>query len=93
MNNPNTENDELRNSIELGKALDRLQVNDDFILVIKQSYIMNVLINESQNMLDVNPVFRQEALEKIQSVNYLRKHLTELKNISDAASDDFKQED
>ena len=91
MNNPNIQNDELREQIELGKALDRLEVNDDFKLVIKHSYIVNVLMNESQGMLDMNPVFRQEALEKIQSVNYLRQHLTELKNNADAASVDFDE--
>lgn len=91
MNNPN-ENDELRKQIELGKHLDDLQTHPGFIAVIKEGYIVNVLMNESQNMLDVNPVFRQEALEKIQSVNYLRQYFTELRNISDAASADFEQE-
>ena len=93
MNNPNNQNDELREQIELGKALDRLKKNDDFILVIKQSYINDVLMKKSQGMLDVNPVFRQEALEQIQSVNYLRKHLTDIEYIADGASQDFEQEE
>ena len=92
MNNPIDQNDELRMQIEIGKALDRMKQSDDFKLVIEQNYINNTLINTSQEMLDINPVFRQEALEKIQAVNYFRKHLTEIENIAEAAMQDFDSE-
>ena len=85
MNSPENEYNEDREKIALGKALEELENDKNFILVIKQSFIINILMNESQDMLDVNPVFRQEALEKIQSVNYLRKHFAIIKNDAESA--------
>ncbi len=90
MNNPN---DELREQIELGKALNRLEVNDDFIKVITNGYIINTLLNKSENLLDANPTSRQETLEKMQSVIGLKRHLTELRNMASTAAEDFSAEE
>jgi len=84
MNNQSTENAELQRMVELGQALHRLEQNPDFIEVVKRGYIQNTLIVDSQEMLDIQPPIRQEALEKIQSVNYLRQYFTNV--MSDAAS-------
>ncbi len=80
--------EELKNQIDLGDALARLEVNPDFIAVIKEAYIMQTLVLDSQWMLDPNPPVRQEALEKIMGVNYLRQKLTEIKNGADGARQD-----
>jgi hypothetical protein len=80
--------EELNYQIELGAALDRLEQNPDFVKVIKEAVIKKVLLVDSQYMLDVNPHVRQEALEKVQSVNYLRQELTEIKNIAEGAKQD-----
>jgi len=87
MNNLNTE---LHYQVALGQALERLQSNPDFRKVISEGYIVDVLMNESQGMLDMNPAFRQESLEKIQSVNYLRQYLTTIKNVADGAAQDIQ---
>lgn len=78
--NQPTDTQELNKMIELGQALHRLENNPDFKLVIKDSYIMNTLVVKSQGMLAVAPHERQEALEEVQSVNYLRNHLTSIRD-------------
>jgi len=90
MNMNNLANDELRDQIELGNALARLEHNPDFTRVIKDGYIMQTLVVESQGMLDVNPPVRQEALEKVQSVNYFRQYLTVLRNVAEGAKVDLE---
>ena len=50
---------------------------------------MRTLIVESQGMLDQSPPMRQEALEKIQSVNYFRQYLTTIKNNAQAAIEEL----
>ncbi len=85
----NMNNQELKYQMELGDALKRLEVNPDFVAVIKDGYIMRTLIVESQGMLDVNPPLRQEALEKVQSVNYFREYLTKIRNVADGARQDI----
>ena len=50
---------------------------------------MRTLIVESQGMLDQSPPMRQEALEKIQSVNYFRQYLTTIKNNTQAAIEEL----
>jgi len=86
-------NQEQKYQIELGDALKRLEVNPDFIAVIKDGYIMSTLIRDSQDMLDINPPIRQEALEKVQSVNYFRQYLTSIRNVADGAREDLVQEE
>ena len=84
-------NQELKYQIELGDALKRLEVNPDFVTVIKDGYIMRTLIQESQGMLDINPPIRQEALEMVQSVNYFRQFLTSIRNAADGAKQDLAE--
>lgn len=91
MINNQTTNDraELIKAIELGQALQRLEKNEDFLAVIKNGYIMNTLIVDSQGMMDQSPPMRQEALERVMSVNYFRQYLTVLKNEAQAAYEEL----
>ena len=90
MNNPE---DTLRNDIELGNALKRLVVDPDYIKVINESYINNTLINESEGILDSDPLVRQETIEKIQSVHNFKRHIMKLKNAGECATEDFSEQE
>ena len=79
-NNHTTEQAELVRAVDLGQALHRLENNPDFIAVVKDAYIMQNLVVKSQDMMDIQPPIRQEALECIQSVNYLRKHFSDVRD-------------
>ena len=89
INNQTTNRADLNSAVALGQALQRLEKNEDFLAVIKDDYIMRTLIVESQGMLDQSPPMRQEALEKIQSVNYFRQYLTTIKNNAQAAIEEL----
>ena len=89
INNQTNNRADLNSAVALGQALQRLEKNEDFLAVIKDDYIMRTLIVESQGMLDQSPPMRQEALEKIQSVNYFRQYLTTIKNNSQAAIEEL----
>ena len=71
-NQETTELSELHEKMELGLALARLEKDKDFELVIKNAIIMETLVNGSRGLLTLDPAGRQEALEKIMSVNYIR---------------------
>ena len=89
INNQTNNRADLNSAVALGQALQRLEKNEDFLAVIKDDYIMRTLIVESQGMLDQSPPMRQEALEKIQSVNYFRQYLTTIKNNAKAAIEEI----
>lgn len=89
INNQTNNRADLNSAVALGQALQRLEKNEDFLAVIKDEYIMRTLIAESQGMLDQSPPMRQEALEKIQSVNYFRQYLTTIKNNAQAAIEEL----
>jgi hypothetical protein len=89
INNQTNNRADLNSVVALGQALQRLEKNEDFLAVIKDDYIMRTLIVESQGMLDQSPPMRQEALEKIQSVNYFRQYLTTIKNNAQAALEEL----
>lgn len=89
INNQTNNRADLNSAVALGQALQRLEKNEDFLSVIKDDYIMRTLIVESQGMLDQSPPMRQEALEKIQSVNYFRQYLTTIKNNAQAAIEEL----
>jgi len=89
INNQTNNRADLNSAVALGQALQRLEKNEDFLAVIKDDYIMRTLIVESQGMLDQSPPMRQEALEKIQSVNYFRQYLTTIKNNAQAALEEL----
>lgn len=89
INNQTNKRADLNSAVALGQALQRLEKNEDFLAVIKDDYIMRTLIVESQGMLDQSPPMRQEALEKIQSVNYFRQYLTTIKNNAQAAIEEL----
>ena len=89
INNQTNNRADLNSAVALGQALQRLEKNEDFLAVIKDDYIMRTLIVESQGMLDQSPPMRQEALEKIQSVNYFRQYLTTIKNNAQAAVEEL----
>lgn len=89
INNQTNNRADLNSAVALGQALQRLEKNEDFLAVIKDDYIMRTLIVESQGMLDQSPPIRQEALEKIQSVNYFRQYLTTIKNNAQAAIEEL----
>ena len=89
INNQTNNRADLNSAVALGQALQRLEKNEDFLAVIKDDYIMRTLIVESQGMLDQSPPIRQEALEKIQSVNYFRQYLTTIKNNAQAALEEL----
>ena len=89
INNQTNNRADLNSAVALGQALQRLEKNEDFLAVIKDDYIMRTLIVESQGMLDQSPPMRQEALEKIQSVNYFRQYLTTIKSDAQAALEEL----
>ena len=89
INNQTNNRADLNSAVALGQALQRLEKMEDFLAVIKDDYIMRTLIVESQGMLDQSPPMRQEALEKIQSVNYFRQYLTTIKNNAQAAIEEL----
>ena len=89
INNQTNNRADLNSAVALGQALQRLEKNEDFLAVIKNDYITRTLIVESQGMLDQSPPMRQEALEKIQSVNYFRQYLTTIKNNAQAALEEL----
>lgn len=89
----NQEEKELQKAIELGQALSRLEQDADFIAVVGESYIKDTLLNESKYLVDVSPAGRQEVLEKLMSVNYLRKHLSIIKNNYNSALEDLYEGD
>lgn len=91
INNQTTLNDRaaLVRAIELGQALQRLEKNEDFLAIIKDGYIMATLVVGSQGMLDQSPPMRQEALEKVQSVNYFRQYLTTVMSDAQAAYEEL----
>ena len=89
INNQTNNRADLNSAVALGQALQRLEKNEDFLAVIKDDYIMRTLIVESQGMLDQSPPMRQEALEKIQSVNYFRQYLTTIMNNAQAAIEEL----
>ena len=91
-NNQPTDNIELQQAIELGQALLRLENSPDFRMVIKDAYIMNALIVRSQEMLDMQPPVRQAAMEQIMSVNNLRQHLTNVRDMAESAVDAMNEE-
>jgi hypothetical protein len=85
--------EKLHKDLEVGHALQRLESNPDFDLVIRQMYVMHTLVSESQNMTDIQPPIRQEALEKVMSVNYFRQRLSELKSAAMSAEEALNSED
>lgn len=89
INNQTNNRADLNRAVALGQSLEILEKNEHFLAVIKDDYIMRTLIVESQGMLDQSPPMRQEALEKIQSVNYFRQHLTTVKNNAQAALEEL----
>ena len=93
INNQTNNRADLNSAVALGQALQRLEKNEDFLAVIKDDYIMRTLVVESQGMLDQSPPMRQEALEKIQSVNYFRQYLTTIKNNAQAAIEELNEGD
>ncbi|MCF6330297.1 MAG: hypothetical protein L3I99_01960 [Sulfurimonas sp.] len=86
MNNPR---DEELHLVELGRALTALRECKNFDLVINQSYILNTLVDESINTLDINPARRQQTIEKIQAVSYLKRHLITIENMAACALEDI----
>ena len=89
INNQTNNRAALNSAVALGQSLEILEKNEHFLAVIKDDYIMRTLIVESQGMLDQSPPMRQEALEKIQSVNYFRQYLTTIKNNAQAAIEEL----
>lgn len=89
INNQTNNRAALNKAVALGQSLEILEKNEHFLAVIKDDYIMRTLIVESQGMLDQSPPMRQEALEKIQSVNYFRQYLTTIKNNAQAAIEEL----
>lgn len=89
INNQTNERAGLTHAIELGQALQELEKNSAFIKLIKDGYIMNTLIVESQDTVDQTPQIRQEAFEKIQSVNYFRQYLTTIRNNATSAMEEL----
>jgi hypothetical protein len=84
--------DELKDQIELGNALARLEVNPDFQRVIFNGFIHTQLLVESMYLMSTEPATRNEALERIQAANYLRDYFSKVKNIADGSRDEVGEE-
>ena len=85
MSNPE---DELREQVELGQALSRLETNPDFQLVIG-GFIHEQLINESRNLLSTDEVSKAQALDKVKAANYLRNYFDTVTNVARASQYDI----
>lgn len=83
--------EELLKAVELGQALQRLKSNEDFKLVIADKYVKHTLLDVSASLVDTSPAARQEILEEILSVNYLRKFLTNIEDSAIAALDELNK--
>lgn len=82
--------EELLKYVELGQALQRLKSNEDFKLIIADKYVKDTLMNQSALLVDTTPGARQEILEEILSVNYLRKFLSEIEDRANNAMDELR---
>jgi len=86
VNNPETTADvEIREQYELGMALIRLECNPDFDKVIG-GYLTTHLVKASEDMITQGPT-RQEALEQVMSVGYLKIYLQGIANDAMSASE------
>jgi len=77
-----------KREIELGQALARLKTNPDFQLVIVQEYMMKTLLEDSGDLIDMNPALRQQTMEEIMSVKYLQRKLEVMQTTADNAGED-----
>ena len=92
MNNREISTDDIRYQIELGKALDRLEVNSDFKLLIEDGYIAETLLTTSMDLIDTDPIIRQETEDKIKGVNRLKAHLQTVRLNAECAQQDLVME-
>jgi hypothetical protein len=84
MNNQTTELAELHRIVEVGQALQRLEQNSDYQMVILDEVIARTLLEDSENTTSMDPDIRQQAIEAVQAVSYLKRRL---RTIADDALD------
>lgn len=84
MNNQTTELAELHRIVEVGQALQRLEQNSDYQMVILDEVITRTLLEDSENTTSMDPDTRQQAIEAVQAVSYLKRRL---RTIADDALD------
>jgi hypothetical protein len=75
MNNHNSTDEELRVDIKLGEALNRLYTNDDFLLVIGESYLTNELYKASEEFTSYDDTVVKHAHSKVDGIARLKEHL------------------
>ena len=78
---------EIREQIEMGKALERMKNTDDFKLVIANGYIKRTLVVDSQGITSDDPYTRQKTLDLLMAVNYFRDHLNGVTNDAISATE------
>lgn len=84
MNNQTTELAELHRIVEVGQALQRLEQNSDYQMVILDEVITRTLLEDSENTTSMDPDTRRQAIEAVQAVSYLKRRL---RTIADDALD------
>jgi len=89
MNNQNetdlTISNENIKKIQLGEDLEYLNTLPQFQRIMIDGYMMERLVNQSKEMIDMNPALRQQTMEEIMAVNYLRRYLDGVINEADVA--------
>ena len=75
-----TEETETRKDIGLGHSLDRLMNNPDFQDVVLDGYINNTLMNTSRHCMSADGQTRQQTIEEIMAVSYLRNYFVIVAN-------------
>jgi len=89
MNNQNetdlTISNENIKKIQLGEDLEYLNTLPQFQRIMIDGYMMERLVNQSKEMIDMNPALRQQTMEEIMAVSYLRRYLDRVINEADVA--------
>ena len=89
VNNPttNVEDQEIREQYQLGLDLMELERSDAFKRVIG-GYMTKELVRASEDMITQGPS-RQESLEKVMSIGYLKVYLQGIKNDAVSAQEEL----
>jgi len=88
MNNPDNSDLQIRTDIDLGADLEYLRGLPQFQRVIEKACISDILMYESQNMISMSPEVRQQTMEQIMSVTYLRNRLAGIVQQAEKAKQD-----
>lgn len=88
MSNQETDLEIRKKEIEAGQALVRLKANKDFVELVLDGYIKDVLMKQSQYMISMDPASRQMASEMVMAANYFRDYLARIEQTAEEDTND-----